>query len=224
LAIISYKKRFIYLLNPRTASTATGQALRKATEAYFVPARDIEDKQGKIVVPRKHTTIKQLREHEIVPEETLQAFFKFVTVRNPFDSLVSAWSKKVHDYSHLLDDPDSWVHKSPNYAEGLRRAVGSTFAEWIAEQYDHKFKSGRGASMNRNFIRDVDHVLRYETLEEDFREVAGHLDMGADIEIPRSNVTKGRRQKDYRSYYDEKTREIVASVFREEIDTLGYEF
>ncbi|SMY09229.1 sulfotransferase family 2 domain-containing protein [Flavimaricola marinus] len=224
MAIISHPNRFIYFLNPRTASTATGQALTEALPCVYVPEADIMDDKGKIVVQRKHTTPRQLREYGLVEPEVLETFFKFVTVRNPYDSIVSAWAKKVKDYAHLLDKPDSWVNKIPGYADGLRRASGMTFAEWVVEEYAEHLKKGRKARMNGNFIDEVDHILRYETLAEDFAAITDRLGLPADFVLPQVNVTKGRDTADYRSYYDDAAREVISTVFRDEIERLGYSF
>ena len=224
MAIISHANRFIYFLNPRTASTATAAALTEALPCAYVPEADILDENGKIVVQRKHTTPRQLREHGLVPPEVFEGFFKFVTVRNPYDSIVSAWAKKVKDYAHLLDRPDSWVNKIPGYADGLRRAAGLTFAEWVQEEYAGHIEAGRKARMNGGFIDEVDHILRYETLAGDFAAITGRLGLPADFELPQVNVTKGRDSADYRRYYDDAARAVVATVFRDEIARLGYDF
>lgn len=224
MAVISFQNRFIYLLNPRTASTATAQALLDSAKAEFVPAENIVDDEGNIVVQRKHTTMEQLVEYELISKDQVDTFFKFVTVRNPYDSMVSAWAKKVHDYVHLLDNPNSWVNRMPDYAAGLRRAAGMSFPEWIAAEYLPKLKRGRGGSVNRNFIRNVDHVLRYENLQHDFSQIVERLGLPKDFQIPVVNVTKGRETKDYRTYYDDESRDIVYRAFKDEIEQLGYEF
>lgn len=224
MAVISYPNRFIYFLNPRTASTATAHALVKALPCAYVPEADILDDNGKIVVQRKHTTPRQLCEHGLVEPEVLETFFKFVTVRNPYDSIVSAWAKKVKDYAHLLDRPGSWVNKIPGYADGLRRASGLSFSEWVREEYAEHLEKGRKARMNGNFIEEVDHILRYETLAQDFAAITGRLGLPADFVLPQINVTKGRDTADYRDYYDDAAREVIATVFRDEIERLGYAF
>ena len=45
------------------------------------------------------------------------------------------------------------------------------------------------------------------------------------FKIPIKNVTSGRKGvKDYRSFYDNKSKELVAEFFAEEINALGYSF
>lgn len=224
MAIISYRHKFIYLLNPRTASTATAKALRDTLPCQFVPKEDILDENGKIVVPKKHTTLRHLRRHEILDDDVLERFFTFVTVRNPFDSLVSLWAKKVKDYAHLIDDPNSWVNKVPGYADSLRRSAGLTYAQWVETEYGPKMEAGKPGYMNGSFTEGVDHILRYENLAEDFSQITGRLGLPEGFELPTVNVTKGRDDADYRTYYDDRSRQIVATVFAREIEALGYDF
>lgn len=166
----------------------------------------------------------QLRDHKLLEEGQLNRYFKFVTVRNPFDSVVSAWAKKVKDYAGLLNDPDSWVHKVQGYADGLRKAADTTFQEWVSDQFGQKLREGRGGSMNLKFIRNVDFVLRYESLHSDFEKIRNRLGLDTDFHIPVVNVTKGREDNDFRAYYDHRTKKIISTVFREELELLGYRF
>lgn len=224
MALISHARKFIYVLNPRTASTATAMALRKATDATFVPEESLMDEDGKILVQKKHSNIPQLLKHGIVSEEIATGYFKFVTVRNPFDSIVSLWAKKTKDYAALLEDRNSWVHKVPGYAESMERAAGKGFSEWAIEEFSGNLESGKPGTINSNYIREVDHMLRFENLAEDFAAITGRLGLDEDFVIPEANRTESRGGRDYRSFYDAASRKLIETVFAEEIDRLGYAF
>lgn len=224
MTIISHEHRFLYLLNPRTASTATADALAKATGAEFLLKKDIKDDKGVSVVRKKHATLRQLLTHGVITPEIAEGYFKFVTVRNPFDSAVSGWAKKVKDYAALADDPKSWVHRVPGYVEGMKRAADSTFADWVLAEYGPLAEAGKQKGMNRPYMRGTDQILRFETLAEDIRAIAPRLGLPGDFSIPVVNVTQGRDSRDYRNYYDERTVDIVSRVFKDEIAQLGYTF
>lgn len=224
MAIVSHANRFIYLLNPRTASTATAKALQDHVPCETVPAKDILDKNGKMSVPSKHTTLAQLRDHGLLDRQQIDSYFKFVTVRNPFDSVVSNWAKKVKDYAGLLDNPDSWVHKLPGYADELRQSADLSFPEWVKQRFAKNLKNGRGIHMNLKYADGMDFVLKFESLAEDIEKIAPRIGLPNDFQIPMVNVTKGRRETDYRSYYDERAVEIVSMVFREELKALNYRY
>ena len=224
MAIISHTQKFIYFLNPRTASTATAQALLAATDSTHIPAEDILDNAGRILVPRKHTTLRQIVRHQLIAEDKLEDYFKFVTVRNPFDSLVSIWSKKVNEYVPLLKNPDSWVNRKPGFADGLRRAAGLSFGEWIRKEYAEMAEQGKKSAINGPFIQGTDEQLRYEALDDSIARVRDQIGLSPDFAVPQLNVTRSRERKDYRSYYDDHAVEIISIVFGDELSALDYAF
>ena len=75
--------------------------------------------------------------------------------------------------------------------------------------------------MYRQFIDGADVVMRYERLQADLDGVLTRLGL-APIEIPRRNVTPTKG--DYRSYYDDTSREAVGARFALDLDRFGYEF
>jgi hypothetical protein len=65
----------------------------------------------------------------------------------------------------------------------------------------------------------VDYVGRFESLSDDFDIVCSTLGITATLE--RHNTSKHR---DYRSYYDEETKQMVANHWKEDIERFGYTF
>ncbi len=71
----------------------------------------------------------------------------------------------------------------------------------------------------------VDFVGRYELLDADLTTALERAGVKQRIEIPRTNVTRGRkRDLAYQSYYTPRTRELVADWYAPEIALFGYEF
>lgn len=66
----------------------------------------------------------------------------------------------------------------------------------------------------------VDHVGKVENLMADLAVVEKRL--GTDIRLADLNRTS--RKGDYRSYYDDESREIVSQVYRRDIEMFGYRF
>jgi hypothetical protein len=67
----------------------------------------------------------------------------------------------------------------------------------------------------------VDFVGFYENLAEDFAMVAKKIDCPATL---REENRLGGRERDYRQYYNDETRNIVAEAYAEDIALLGYSF
>ena len=146
------------------------------------------------------------------PPSCYRDHFKFAFVRNPWDRLVSTWLNKVvrADVRRRL------------FATKLQSDV--TFREFVAhcaaadlDTCDpHVRRQCRLIDLNH-----LDYLGRLEHYEDDLIEIARTLGLPV-AAIPRKNVTKHRQQ--YRAYYDEETRDRVASLYRVDIQMFGYSF
>lgn len=67
---------------------------------------------------------------------------------------------------------------------------------------------------------DIQFLIRFEAMEDDFRQVTQAIGIG-DLALPHRN--RSERQS-YREYYDAELRELVEVRFREELDCGGYSF
>lgn len=220
MAIYSNSYGYLFVMNPRTGCTATGRILIDELEGRFCPENDILDESGKIIVGKKHSTVEELLAHEVLNEERLRNTLVFTTVRNPFDSLYSLWAKKRVDYVHLLEKPNSWVNKVPDYRKDMDFIANHSFSDWIRKKYRGRPQQ---FSLGLKFAARAQFVMRFETLQQDFERVLKLLGVEREIIIPEMNKTKGR-EGDYREHYDENARKIVEKVFHRELQYFGYVF
>lgn len=227
MAIICRDAQLLFIMTPRTGCSAIGKALREQLGGEFLPPSPLIDAHGKVLLGHKHNTLRQLLDAGLLTQEQTQRLFKFTGVRNPFDSLVSLYMKKKHEYQKFLTDPKSWVHRKRGYAEDIRFCRDHSFDEWIAWHYRAstlKRLLGRGrSSMYRQFTEGVDFVIRFEQLHDDFREALRRAGATRRIELPKFNVTDSRA-RGYRSYYSEASRDVVKHAFRIDLRQYGYDF
>lgn len=148
-----------------------------------------------------------------------ESFFTFTFVRNPWDRLLSAY--------HFL--------KNGGRNEEDRRWADAHLAVYANfEAFVHGWVNRENINSALHFIPQyrfitlpgrpgpqVDFVGCVETIEADFTRVRERVGSGAALTC--DNKTAGR-MGDFRSYYDDRTREIVAGVYREDIELLGYDF
>lgn len=241
MAIISRERGYLFLMAPRTGCTAIGERVLIADlDGAYLPAADVLDAQGNVVAAKKHSTLADLRRAALVTDAEAQSLVVFTAVRNPFDSLVSQYVKMRTSYAHLLHDPTSFVQRDPAYRESMEQAQQMRFDEWVAARYtrrDPKQIARRSTwrspwtwlrrgwvgprHMYDGFLRGAHHVMRFEHLQEDFDVVLGVLGLPP-RSIPTWNVTEAKG--DYRDYYDDKTRELVAHVFAPDLRRFGYTF
>ena len=147
-----------------------------------------------------------------IGQEAWRSSFTFTVVRNPWDKVVSHYSYRVQTNQTGLGSG----------------TVG--FAEWVREAYgrrDPRFYDKPMMFMPQlEWIVDaggvilVNYVARFENLQADFAEICARIGRSPHAlpHLKRSN------RADYRSYYDDESREIVATWFRVDIEAFGYRF
>jgi hypothetical protein len=219
MAIMSDKYKLIFILNPRTGCTAVSELMLKKMGGRWVPEKDIMDERGKIKIQRKHTTMPELRSLNILKDDVLAEYTSFTTVRNPFDSLLSLWTKKKYKYVGLKNDPKSFVNTIPGYLEDMQFIESHTFPEWI----DHFLKDKKTPAINNKHVQGVDHILRFERLQDTFSNFMDEKGIDVLLEIPTVNQTK-ERVKNYGTMYDDKSIQIVNEKFRGELEKFNYSF
>jgi hypothetical protein len=150
----------------------------------------------------EHATAVAVR--RCLPEAFYSTAFKFAFVRNPYDRLVSR-------YSYLLNNPTHRDHPRVRRMKDL--------AEFVRWEIRRNQQSQHDYVVDRRGRLIVDFVGRYERLEQDFDHVCGKL--GVTATLPVTNVSGHR---DYRTYYSERTREIVKERYAFDLELFGYGF
>lgn len=144
----------------------------------------------------------------------------FAVVRNP-------WSRTASRYEFARQNAPHWAETDPR-----RQFISSaSFADFVRLQRilpipEHPGQPWMGPLSSwfnqLEWIRDqrgevVCDCLRMEHLDQD---LAGYL--RRPIDLPRRNVTRSRY--DYRAMYTDDLAEVIASLFREDIEHFGFTF
>jgi hypothetical protein len=216
--LISYTHKFIFFHVAKVA----GLSVREALKAYAQKPERFKIKQppkqsgGKPnplynmwVILLLHTKAKDAKKE--LPEDVYNNFYKFAFVRNP-------WDWQVSMYHFILKEPSHIRHHLVKSMAGF-----DEYLEWVINT---KNPYARGAAkFQKDMVTDgegrliVDFIGRYETLARDFHHVCKVLNIEASP--PQLNSTVHRN---YRSYYNERTRKIVEEHFKEDIEMFGYTF
>jgi len=148
-----------------------------------------------------HASARQIRDW--LGEEEYASRYKFTFVRNPWDWQVSLY--------HFIQQ---------NKLNHQRRLVSSmSFDEYIEWRVTEDLHLQSEYVCDRHGNLMVDEVGKFETLNDDFARISERL--GLDVELPHENATQHR---DYRTYYDDRTRALVGEAFAEDIERFGYDF
>ena len=216
--LISYTNNFIFFHVAKVA----GLSIREALAPYVQlpkrfkvnrPLKMIDGKLNPLYAIWENTLLHATprdTKRELV-DETYNNFYKFAFVRNP-------WDWQVSMYHFILKESDHVQHQTVSSMCGFEE-----YLEWVLatpRPYARgatKFQKDMLTDDKGNLI--VDFVGRFENLVHDFAEICQKLSITASL--PKINTTS---HKDYRSYYNERTKKIIAEHFREDIDLFAYTF
>ncbi len=213
--IVSPARRYVFVHAPKTGGTAMALALEARAMKDDIMAGDTPKAQARKGRLKKLGTRARLSKHSMLDEldgylgtAELQDFFVFMLVRNPWDRMVS--------YYHWLQ---TQTFKHPVVELAARHEFAGFVAQPLVREsmrntpYDRYVTDAAGAER-------CDLFIRLEHLADDIAPLETHL--GFPLDIP--HVNRSRREADYRAYYDDDTRALVAAMCSSDIDRFGYRF
>ena len=152
----------------------------------------------------------------IYGRNAFNTYFKFAFVRNPWDRLYSAY--RYLKAGGWNDDDRRWgqdnLAEFDNFNDFVIQWLNmANIRKHIHFRPQHEFVcDSRGRLL-------IDYLAYFETLEEDFRRIARHLKINA--EIGQHNTNPGLH---YRDIYNDRSRDIVAQIYSTDIQLFGYDF
>ena len=131
-------------------------------------------------------------------------------VRNPWDRVVSAWAYEKKNPLKMFRRFER-TPPPPSFDEFVRNLSSYSLVDRVWFTW---------ATPQKEWIPNgVTYLLRFETLEEDFKQI--QTAFGCSAPLKRVNTSD---HTDYRSYYTPETQAIVAELFKEDIELFAYTF
>jgi hypothetical protein len=226
VAVYSSRFNYIFFANPQTASKAIAKTLTKALDGQAMPDWDLR-RQGDLQIKKHHATWQDLQDAGLMTREQLDGLFKFTSVRNPYDLLVSRYLKRK---GRFVNEPNKyrWAQANPKIKASMDAAQEQPFAEWVLGQLHKHRDKGSTIKGPLEYLDHADYVIRFEALQDGFDEVLRRLGVTDPITIISENVTsersEGTKKRRFTEFYDDTSRELVAQVYAPIIDRFGYKF
>jgi Sulfotransferase family len=164
--------------------------------------------------PKYHKHAKAAKVREVLGPAWNESF-KFAFIRNPWDLMVSSyhWWLTYAEIFPALHEDIARIREMGSFSVFIRSEFGRSMLN------EH-----RGGDLTE-WISDgdaiiVDFVGRYENLKEDWSKVCRALQVPV---LPLGRENQVVRQ-DYRVFYDDESRELVANRFARTIELFDYRF
>lgn len=214
--ILSRGRNYLFVHAPKTGGTALSLALENRAMKDDILLGDTPKairRRGRVKGVNssgrlwKHSMLSDL--YGLITPEEVDRLFIFTLVRNPWDRMVS--------YYHWLQ---TQVFDHP--AVALAKTLG--FSDFVA--HPQTLAAMRLAPYGR-YVRDREGrercnlFLRLEQVDVDLAALEDHLGFRIG---PLQRINASRRDRDYRRYYDDRTRSLVAEVCAEDISRFTYSF
>jgi Sulfotransferase family len=199
--MISFQKRFLFVHIPKTAGNSIQTILRHYSEDEIVALRADQDGIERFGLRnptykiKKHSTLAQYR--AALGEARFRDLYKFTCVRNPWDRMVSYYFGTTLVQALDRKEFKKLILKAVSVTDYLRLDKGES-----------------------DPFGNVDYVMRFENLTDDFRTVSAKLGIPA-TRLPLYNRSN---REHYSKYYDTDLRELIRKRFAPEIDRFGYAF
>ncbi|MEM6484042.1 MAG: sulfotransferase family 2 domain-containing protein [Pseudomonadota bacterium] len=201
--MISLANRFLFVHIPKTGGNSVQDALRAYADDEIITPHKHQDGierfelSNKSYGTKKHATF---AEYSLaVGREELASLFKFSTIRNPWDRMVS-------------------FYFSPH--RGSIKWDREGFIQLVREQPIARTYLCTDADKAEPLDCNFDLIMKFESLEDDFFDAARQLSIDT-YTLPRRNVSTHQH---YSYYYDDEIKDLVSAKFSEEIDFWNYEF
>lgn len=215
--MISIQKKFLFIHVPKTGGNSIQNILRNYSEDDIVTRAKHQDGIERFEVRNskynitKHSTLSHYK--SVLDSKTYYSLFKFATIRNPWDMMISHYFSPHRAVTE-------WDRG--NFVALVDSAP--TLRHFICERFFGERVLGKiGVKSNikhRKLGEDIDFLIRFERLNEDFQLVCEKLGISCPHLPKRNSSTRSH----YSTYYDEELKEIVRNKFSEEISIGNYTF
>jgi chondroitin 4-sulfotransferase 11 len=232
--IVSEKYRFIYFVTQKVACSSIKRALLPCFPIVHDPYLFIDSRGVERVRMHKAFDESGFQIDKLILTSELDKYrnyFKFGFVRNPWDRLVSCYGEKVYR-PNSSDPKEKCSLKSPRGEESVFYMC-MPFEEFVERVYQipDEEADAHFRSQSATFYGDeagnillADFIGRFENLDRDFENVKSRIGLDEKSILRHELKTRTRGGQEYQSFYNPRTRELVAQRYESDIRLFNYQF
>lgn len=197
--IVSEKHKFVFIAIPKTGTRSIYKILKEKYEGFLY------------------------REHfKEVPKE-YKKYYKFTTIRNPYDRFISMWWSTCKRKS-LLNKNKS----GSNFKELAGSADPLDLLNFMINT-DYKGRGSELFSRQTDFIKSnkIDKIIKFENLNQEFNSLPF---VNENINLPVLNSTKSKsnntlnpRHTDYNYYLNKDIIHMINEYYKDDFNLLNYD-
>ncbi|MBK1710437.1 sulfotransferase family 2 domain-containing protein [Marichromatium gracile] len=216
--LLSPRYRFLFVHIAKTGGTSVRAALQglRWRDPWYYPmflCSRMSHLSGHRIGTKLPRHAKAVLAQELLPRPFYDSLFKFAFVRNP-------WDLQVSSFHHIRRERPHYLGGHQEFADFLR---------WkLDPERPYQYHVDTSITRQSDYLVDlhgeviVDFIGRYEQLHDDFATVCARIGITPPA-LPHARKATDRK-RDYRSYYDDDTAELVARHFARDIELLDYRF
>ena len=200
--MLSITNKFLFIHVPKTGGNSIQNILRNYSEDDVVVLAKHQDGIERFEVRNKNYDITKhspLSHYKSIIEPSLyNSLFKFSTIRNPWDMLISYYFSPHR--GRVEWDKNHFIQFIKNNVFPMRHFLSLTDED--------------------DFALNVDHIMKFENLSQQFHEITKLLNI-EQTDLPHKNKSK---KEHYSYYYDKELIDFIQEKFLEDIALGDYEF
>ncbi len=213
--MISIKKKFLFIHVPKTGGNSIQNILRGYSEDKIVTIAKHQDGIERFEVRNdiynitKHSTLSDYK--KVIESEIFEKLYIFSTVRNPWDMMISFYFSPHRGVKEWDRERFKYLI---NKVATLRTYIKNTTI------FSEKISPPEIILSSKAVDSDIDFIMRFEFLNDDFKQVCEILNIPF---LPLPHRNKSNREH-YSRYYDVELIKLVEDKFKEEIELGRYTY
>jgi len=204
--VISHQNKYLYIQVPHSASTAIAAEFC----AYY----------GGEPILSQHATYADFL-YRSSPEE--QTYRVIASLRHPMDVALTQYTKLKNDHKQRYSTPSVWQQNNRIGRKELKRFAAVRREDMCFESYLRRYHRGIYNDYAASLPDALFRLIRYDRLQDDFRDTVLALGMEPVRALPRVNTTEGK-PGDWASAYPASLRVNVQRHFGPYMEKWGFAF